>query len=600
MGADPIVYCLQQVTDYDQFERFCNDLMSAEGYKNLEPLGGRGDKGRDAIRICLTDSDDIFIFAYSVREDWRRKLKEDADRIKQVGHKLNRLVFSCTAHYNATERDEAVKFIRENYGWTLELYGIERIRTLLSTVHERIITKHPHIFTPPFFPRAGGQTLSFSPDLIIIDFADPDETLASWLTRKLKLHGYLVWCRSIDPVGGESINDTTEALLEQRAALCVSLLSQPAISDNDLSYRRAAAIRTGKKKNAPFLIPVIAQPIYDDTLDSNTRPLKKISFVDSWQTGLNQLIGILESANCPKAEGGKHFALNSFFSDDVVLDQEETIISNIFQVLKIPETIHRFESLSGIPSSLKGEVSSRWAFRQVNPTTFLSFHFPPDEDASKFKLSKKGGAVWESINDIDGIYAKNLVPELIKKSLVVACQKKGLQFCTNSFLPYFPPGLLKSDRFYFDFYNDTKTFIKVSGERKYFRPGASEYYRYYLSPNFYVSERNEGTYAVIVHVHIRLTDLSGKCLKGRKVISRRKSLCKDWFNDDWAKKITGIMQFIGDAGKITIGDSGKDMIVINSRPCMWTVPLSINEKALAYESVAADDAMMESSESDEE
>ena len=160
--------------------------------------------------------------------------------------------------------------------------------------------------------------------------------------------------------------------------------------------------------------------------------------------------------------------------------------------------------------------------------------------------------------------------------------------------------MLKSDRFYFDFYNDTKTFIKVSGERKYFRPGASEHYRYYLSPNFFVSERSGGTYAVIVHVYIRLTDLSGKCLEGQKAISRRKRLCKDWFNDDWAKKVIGIMQFISDAGKISIDDSGKDMIEINSRPCMWTVPLSINEKALAYESVTVGDAMMESSESDEE
>jgi len=600
MGADPIVYCLEQLTDYDQFERFCNDLMSAEGYKNLEPLGGRGDKGRDAIRICRTDPDDITIFAYSVREDWRRKLQQDAKRIKQVDHKLNRLIFCCTAHYNATERDEAIEFIQGNYGWVLELYGIERIRTLLSTVHERIITKHPHIFTPPFFPMAGGQQLSFAPDLIIIDYSDSDETLASWLARKLKLHGYLVWCRSIDPVGGESVNDTTEALLEQRAAFCVSVLSQPAISDSDLSYRRAAAIRTSKKKNAPFLIPVIAQPIFDDTLDSKTRPLQKISFVDSWQIGLNQLITIFEAGNCPKAEGGKHFALNSFFADDIIVDQAETVISNMFQVLKIPEMIHRFVSLSGIPSSSKGEVASRWAFRQVNPTTFLSFHFPPEEDASEFKLSKKGGALWGSIKDIDGIYVKNLVSELIKKSLVVACQKKGLQFCTNSFLPYFPPSLLKSDRFYFDFFNDTKPFIKVSGKRKYYRSGASEHYRYYLSPNFYVSERSEGTYTVIIHVHVRLTDLSGKCLEGQKIISRRKHLCKDWFNDDWAKKVTGIMRFIGDDGKIEIGDSENDMLVINSNPCMWTVPMSINEKALAYESVVIDDAMIESSESDED
>lgn len=600
MGADPIVYCLEQLTDYDQFERFCNDLMSAEGYKNLEPLGGRGDKGRDAIRICRENPDDVTIFAYSVREDWKRKLKQDADRIKEVGHKCDRLVFCCTAHYNATERDEAIEFISENCSWSLELYGIERIRMLLSTVHERILAKHPHIFSPPFFPKAGGQPLSFSPDLIIIDFSDSDEALASWIARKLKLHGYMVWCRSIDPVGGESINETTEVLLEQRAAICLSLLSQPAIADSDLSYRRAAAIRIRKKKSQPFLVPVVAQPIYDETLDSNTRPLQKISFVDSWQTGLNQLIGILEAANCPTAEGGKHFALNSFFPDNIVMDKKETVISNIFQVLKIPETIQRFESITGIPSSMKGAVSSRWAYRQVDPTTFLSFHSPPDEDANEYKLNKKGGAVWDSRADIDGIYVKNLVPELIKKSLVVACQKKGLQFCTNLFLPYFPPDLLKNDRFYFEFFSGTKTFIKVFGERKFFRPGATEYYRYHLSPIFYVSERSEGTYAVIVHVHIRLTDRNGKCLGGRKVISRRKHLCKDWFNDNWAKKVSGIMKFIGDDGEIAMGDSENDMLVINSSPCKWTVPLSINEKALTYESVAIDDAMMESSESDEE
>lgn len=592
MGADLIVYCLEQLTDYDQFERFCNDLMSAEGYENIEPLGGSGDKGRDAIQICRTDPDYITIFAYSVREDWRRKLQQDADRIKQVDHKLNRLVFSCTAHYSATERDEAVRFIRDNYGWILELYGIERIRILLSTIHERIITKHPHIFAPPFFPKAGGQSLSFSPDLIIIDFSKSDETLASWLARKLKLHGYSVWCRSIDPMGGESVNDTTEALIEQRAAFCISILSQSSISDADLSYRRAAAIRAGKKKNAPFLIPVMAQPIFDEALDANTKSLHKISFHDSWQTGLNQLIAVLEAGNCPTAEGGKPFALNSFFADDLVVEQEEMVISNMFQVLEIPETVHRFESLTGIPSSLKGEVASRWAFRQVNPQTFLSFYFPPAGDASEFKIGKKGGALWNSTGAIDGIFTKALIIELIKKSLVVACQKKGLEFCTNSYLPFFPPGLLPNDRFYFNYFNNSKTFIKVYGERKYYRPGTSERFRYHLAPNFHVSERCSGTYAVIVHVHIRLTDLNGKCLEGQKIISRRKSLCKDWFNDDWAKKIVGIMQFISEDGKIIIGDPAKDNILISSRPCMWKVPLSINEKALNYEPATVDETLM--------
>lgn len=580
MGADPIIYCLQQVTDYDQFERFCTDLMTAEGYENIEPLGGRGDKGRDAIRISRSNPDDITIFAYSVREDWFKKLTEDSNRIKDVGHKLNRLVFCCTSHYSATERDKAIEFIQQNFCWRLEIYGLERIRNLLATVHERIITKHTQIFTPPFFSKAGGQTLSYSPDLIIIDFANSDEALASWLAKKLKLHGFLVWCRSIDPIAGESINDTIDSLLEHRAASYLAILSQSAFEDNNLSYRRSSALKIGKKKPVPFLIPIISQPIYDEFLDSNLRSLEKIHFFDSWYSGLNKLLEVLEAMNCPIFQDGKYFSLNPFFSDDVVIDREESIFSNIFEVIEIPEVIQRFESSTIITQSTKEDLSNRWAFRQVNESTFLSFHHPPQKDAINLKIIKNGGAVWSLVKSIDNISIKNLVPELIKKSLFVECLKKGLLLCSNTLLPYFPKNLLKSDRVYFDHLDGTKSYVKMSGERKYYKPHASENYKYNLSPKFYVSERNGGSYGVILHIYIRLTDFSGKPLEVKKIISRRKHLCKNWYNDEWSKRIIAIMKFIANGQNISIGTNDEDKIIISASPVMWTVPVSINEKAL--------------------
>ena len=38
MSADPIIYCLEQLTDYRQFERLCSDIMAGSGYENIEPL----------------------------------------------------------------------------------------------------------------------------------------------------------------------------------------------------------------------------------------------------------------------------------------------------------------------------------------------------------------------------------------------------------------------------------------------------------------------------------------------------------------------------------------------------------------------------------
>jgi hypothetical protein len=600
MAADQIVYCLEHVTDYWQFERLCNDLMTAEGYDNLEPLGGTGDKGRDAIRICRTNTNDITIFAYSVREDWLVKLKSDAKRIKNVGHQCHTLVFSCNSHYSATERDDAVCFIFETYGWRLELYGLERFRTLLSAKHERILTKHPQIFTPPFFPKAGGQPLSYSPDLVVIDFSDNDEALATWLARKLKLHGYGVWCRSIDPVGGETINDTTGVLFEQRAAACLSLLSQPAIEDSDLTYRRSIAHGIAKKRNPAFLVPLISQPIYEESLDANTAALEKISFTESWQAGLNAVIEVLDTANCPKADGGEHFALNSFFPEDVIVSQKETIFSNIFKVLKVPETIHLFESAHQVLPSMAGSMANLWAYRKVDDSTFLSFHFPPNQHTEEFGFKKKGGAIWEYLDDMEGIAIRNLVPELIRKELVVHCMSNGLQFCKNTKLIYFPHDLLPNDRYYFDFYDGSKTFVQLYGERKYYKPFGSERYRYHLSPNFYIFRQENGTFAVLLRIYIRLTDLSGKCLEGRTIVSRRKHLCHDWFNDQWLKRIVGIMRFLGPDGTVEIGKTDKDRLVICSHPCSWEIPFSINEEALNTKSLPANVCIEVMPDADEE
>ena len=51
MAANITIYCLEEVTDYFEFERFCHDLMALEGYSSIEPLGGFKDKGRDAIHV---------------------------------------------------------------------------------------------------------------------------------------------------------------------------------------------------------------------------------------------------------------------------------------------------------------------------------------------------------------------------------------------------------------------------------------------------------------------------------------------------------------------------------------------------------------------
>lgn len=149
MSADPILYCLSHVTDYLQFERLCSDLMAGSGYGGIDPIGGAGDRGRDALHRCES-SGAITIFAYTVRKHCGRKLLEDCKRIKEEGHELSRLVFVCARALSGNAKDKA-RALTAGFGWQLEIYDCERIRTLLTGELRHLIEDHPSIFHPRLF-----------------------------------------------------------------------------------------------------------------------------------------------------------------------------------------------------------------------------------------------------------------------------------------------------------------------------------------------------------------------------------------------------------------------------------------------------------------
>ena len=130
MSADPITYCLERVSDYRDFERLCSALLAGAGYLGIDPLGGTGDEGRDAI--MRRDSEgNIIVFAYTVRVDWKNKLKHDCNRVKSKGHDPDVFVFVCTEALSASEKDFANKIVSDEYGWNLDLFDLERIRVQL-------------------------------------------------------------------------------------------------------------------------------------------------------------------------------------------------------------------------------------------------------------------------------------------------------------------------------------------------------------------------------------------------------------------------------------------------------------------------------------
>lgn len=130
MTADSIIYCLERVSDYRDFERLCSALLASAGYPGIDPLGGTGDEGRDAI-VRGDEAGRKVGFAYTVRADWCVKLASDCKRVLEKGHSPDVFVFVCTEALSASEKDFAHKFVAEKYGWTLDLFDLERLRVQL-------------------------------------------------------------------------------------------------------------------------------------------------------------------------------------------------------------------------------------------------------------------------------------------------------------------------------------------------------------------------------------------------------------------------------------------------------------------------------------
>ena len=577
MAANLTIYCLEEVTDYFEFERLCSDLMSLEGYRSIEPLGGTKDKGRDAIYV--NESDETTIFAYSVRKDWRVKLAEDAEKVYKHQHACAEFIFITTAKVTAPQRDEAVAYIQNEFGWQLKLYDVERLRILLEVEHPRIKKLHPSIFRPEFLAIQDQIGTSTKRDYLFISSVDENSVFADWLVRKLTAEGYLVWSERFKLLGGETYPDDVDDAIKNRTFRFLGLYSQASVNQ-EIMRQRSLALGIGEERNQDFLIPLNVDGVDQRQLDYVTRNLKFIPFQDNWAEGLKQLLKKLESIDCPRSlPNGRRIAAEAFLGNDVRSEKKEILFSNCLQIRQIPEIIHRFTMEDRIPYDRLESLKSEWSYRKVDPNTFLSFHEPPASIIKEYRVREEGGAMWSSTKKINEIWSFNLVSELIKKALIVKCYQKGLRYCSETKLLHFPPDLVKKNRLYFirpD--SDLATHVLAHGKRKH--PSGGEYL-YSLAPDFYVRRDLFGDFTVLIRIRVRLSDTVGEAFSTKsKIDSRRKNLCKNWWNKHWFNRFLAVSQFLADKGKITIGETQDAQIIIDANPLYMNAPVGINEKEL--------------------
>lgn len=577
MSADRIVYCLERVSDYRDFERLCSALLAGTDYPGIDPLGGTGDEGRDAI-VRNDASGRRIVFAYTVRGDWLKKLKSDCNRVQERAHNPSVFVFVCTEALTAADKDRAHDLVAKNYGWPLDLYDLERLRVQLVGPQRHLVAQHPSIFTPPFFPQSGGQSLAESRDTLLIDHVDADHALATWLSRRMTLAGYRTWCRGTAPMAGENPDDSVRKLIDLRGCQYLPVLSEASLSDP--LFLERCGLAAAKES---FVLPCSCAPVQDLRLPSRMRAVASATFSGSWNEGLAQVLARLATLGIrPSLEGdlGKQIALRDYLPSRVTVAKPEPVYANMF-ALQLPTAMLIHDLTRSLSATETSALRARWAFVELSPGRLVSFSPHPPGSLPLRDHRQHVEFSWADSSHREGKRTEDLAKELTWRSLELVCLQKGLKYCDDREVFYFPEREDGEWNQPFRHVDERTTRVQLTGQRTKTRGDNVQTTLYQLAPRFRPQREADGTWTVVLNIYVRVTDANGKPYELKEITRRRKAVTKGWWNNHFLARLLGIIQALETSvGRIEVGE-GKRAVVVDTAPMCWQCPVGLDVEALS-------------------
>lgn len=427
--------------------------------------------------------------------------------------------------------------------------------------------------------------MNIEKDHIFINYAVEDSPVAHWLAYQLIALGYKVWCDKLKLLGGESYPRDIDEAIKNQTFRFVSLLSRVSLEKpNPLKERTLALNITRKFGPADFIIPLNLENIEPAELNWQ---LSDINFIDfsSWAEGLKSLVKKLESINTPKTPTlNSGLLTNTFLTDDICTQSEETIYSNSYKIKKIPATLKRFSVKKMIKGAFWQKAIREWPFYRLGDYAYAAFENPPDLLFKELGVELLGEIKWKSVEDVSGTKVGSIISSLLKRSLFVHGIKRKLAVPEeNPQQLYFPPGILQKDKIKYVSFNGKASSLQVVGLRKHWTPNnPDEKTRYYISPQFTIKQNqfNE-QFLIQLRTGVYLTAQNNEPLPAKSQNSRRKKICMNWWNDKWLNWQFAIMTFLSEGkNELVLGQDAKFSIVIEASPITFKAPYGINEDKL--------------------
>lgn len=416
---------------------------------------------------------------------------------------------------------------------------------------------------------------------IFISYASEQAAICDWLARRLAAEGYRVWYDRLKLLGGEDWIDDIDVAIAERTFRMVALLSKDSMRKKNPKSEWLKGLAIGEKLGIDeFVIPLNTEGLKPDEIIWYLQSINYISFSPSWADGLSRLLRKLRSINAPRTlSDGRQIALDSFNDTTALTDDSEILASNCFRINQIPEYIHEFTKRSGkLTKADRDVIHSKWPCRDIGESKVLAFADPPADVREQCLLDYTGQSSWRNRATIHGLPSRDLVVGLIHRCLNRAMSDSGLAYCSDRRRLYIPDGLTKGNRVSYILPNGSTSWFRSVGKRAYWTGSGTTKYRYHLSPSFAVLRDCGEPSMVILTSRVYLTDLRGRPLHPRQAVSRRKHLCKGWFNREWCARSLGMAQLLADQNaQIRYGPPGRQQFIMSGSPILFESPQGIDD-----------------------
>ena len=410
-------------------------------------------------------------------------------------------------------------------------------------------------------------------DHIFISYATEQSDLCDWLARKLASEGYAVWYDRLKLLGGEDWPSDIDKAIKERTFRMLALLSRESVVKPNPKGEWLTGRAVGRELGIDdFLISLNTDGLSPVEITWNLQTINYIPFHRSWADGLEQLLKKLASVDAPRIlTHGRHLAIRSTSASAVISEGPELLMSNCFHIEQLPRLVRKYRANRPMSRSEQRNIQQEWACYYTSPFQLLAFHDPPEDESERYGLRFARGFDILDVESIEGIPTRNVVVSLIHRSLEQLMKSKGLERSRESGEWYLPDGLMEGNRVSFRSIDGKRNWFLGVGERTYTTRDGGEVYRYHIAPSFTLDRVNNLPDHLTLRIRIYLTDADGTPLAPRKSLSRRKHLCKWWFNHQWSARILGMMQFLADESQmLRCGPSSEQQLVIDSMPMTAT------------------------------